>query len=270
MKIEGTIAILGTGNIGSSIAEGLLSSGEYKSEDIILTRRRRDLLKTYEQRGFPVTEDNLEAVEKAGVVILAVRPQQAETLLDQISGVLSRGEKILVSVVTDIAIADMRKYIPVNVPVIRVMPNTAIAVRQSMTCLCAEEAYKKELEKVRRIFEHLGRTVIIEEELMDSATVLAACGVAFFMRAIRAASQGGIQIGFHSDEALKIAAQTARGAAELLLSKGSHPESEIDNVTTPKGCTIAGLNEMEHQGFSSAIIKGIMASYEKAGSLHQG
>jgi len=269
MKKQGIITILGTGNIGSSIAEGLLASGGYKPEDIILTRRRTDLLKSYKDRGYTVTGDNPVAVGKADVVILAVRPQQTETILEEISDVLSGGEKILVSVVTDVSIAVLRKYIASSVPVVRAMPNTAIATRQSMTCLCADDSCRDELEQVRDIFEHLGSTIIIEEELMESATVLAACGVAFFLRAIRATSQGGIQIGFHADEALKIAAQTALGAADLLLARGNHPESEIDHVTTPKGITIAGLNEMEHQGFSSSIIKGIIASYEKAVNLKE-
>ena len=97
---------------------------------------------------------------------------------------------------------------------------------------------------------------------MASATALGACGIAFFLRAIRAASQGGIEVGFHSDEAFTIAAQTARGAATLLLDHDSHPEAEIDKVTTPQGATIAGLNEMEHQGFSSALIKGVKTSFD--------
>ena len=103
---------------------------------------------------------------------------------------------------------------------------------------------------------------------MEAATALCACGVAFFLRSIRAASQGGIEIGFHPDEALLMAAQTARGAASLLIRDGSHPEPEIDRVTTPRGCTIAGLNEMEHRGFSSAMIKGIVTSARKAAELY--
>ncbi len=102
---------------------------------------------------------------------------------------------------------------------------------------------------------------------MTPATVLCACGIAFFLRAIRAASQGGIEIGFHAEDALAMAAQTARGAASLLLESGKHPESEIDRVTTPMGCTIAGLNQMEHEGFSSALIRGIITSANKAAKL---
>ena len=113
------------------------------------------------------------------------------------------------------------------------------------------------------MFNQLGKVVAIDEKLMDAATVLGACGIAYALRFIRANIQGGIEIGFDSATATLIAAQTVKGAAELLIQNGSHPEAEIDKVTTPKGCTIAGLNEMEHQGFSSSLIKGISASYDK-------
>jgi pyrroline-5-carboxylate reductase len=109
----------------------------------------------------------------------------------------------------------------------------------------------------------LGKVVVIDEKLMDAATVLGACGIAYALRYIRANIQGGIEIGFDAATASLIAAQTVKGAAELLIKTGRHPEQEIDKVTTPKGCTIAGLNEMEHQGFSSSLIKGISASFEK-------
>ena len=118
------------------------------------------------------------------------------------------------------------------------------------------------------IFDSVGRTMIIDEEQMIPATALCACGIAFFLRAVRAAAQGGIEIGFHPEEALRMAAQTALGAASLVLQKDRHPEREIDSVTTPRGCTIAGLNEMEHQGFSSAMIRGITNSDRKARSLY--
>ena len=151
---------------------------------------------------------------------------------------------------------------------VRAVPNTAIAVRESMTCLASDESDGPAIEVAKSIFETVGKTIIIAEEEMIAATALAACGVAFFLRAIRAASQGGIEIGFHSQDALAIAAQTARGAASLLLTTEHHPEYEIDIVTTPRGCTIAGLNQMEHEGFSSAMIKGITVSAERASRLY--
>ena len=143
------------------------------------------------------------------------------------------------------------------------MPNTAIAIQQSMTCISARDITSDQLDYVKDIFNQLGLVAVIEEKLMDAATVLAACGTAYAMRYIRANIQGGIEIGFDAATASLIAAQTVKGAAQLLLQKNTHPEQEIDKVTTPKGCTIAGLNEMEHQGFSSSLIKGIVASYDK-------
>jgi pyrroline-5-carboxylate reductase len=147
------------------------------------------------------------------------------------------------------------------------MSNTAIAIREAMTCLCAAPEHQPALGRAKTLFDELGKTLLVSEEMMLPATALAGCGIAFFLRAIRAASQGGTQIGFHSEEALLMAAQTARGAASLLLSTRGHPESEIDKVTTPRGCTIEGLNEMEHHGFSSAMITGIVTSSNKAAKL---
>jgi pyrroline-5-carboxylate reductase len=143
------------------------------------------------------------------------------------------------------------------------MPNTAIAIQQSMTCLSHAGTTKAQLDYITELFSQLGKTALIDEKLMDAATVLGACGTAYAMRYIRANIQGGIEIGFDATTASLIAAQTIKGAAELLLEKGTHPEQEIDKVTTPKGCTIAGLNEMEHQGFSSSLIRGLVASYNK-------
>jgi pyrroline-5-carboxylate reductase len=149
------------------------------------------------------------------------------------------------------------------------MPNTAISIHESMTCLASANADERAFELAKSIFDAVGTTIVIKEELMAAATALGACGIAFFLRAIRAASQGGIEIGFHAADALKIAAQTARGAATLLLAGENHPEFEIDRVTTPRGCTIAGLNRMEHEGFSSAMIKGITLSAEMAAGLYE-
>ena len=116
---------------------------------------------------------------------------------------------------------------------------------------------------INDIFSRMGKVLFISEDLMAAATVMGGCGIAFALRFIRAAIQGGIEIGFNADDAKIIAAQIAKGAAELILRNNTHPEQEIDKVTTPKGITITGLNEMEHTGFSSAIIKGVLASYNK-------
>ncbi|MBU2574006.1 MAG: pyrroline-5-carboxylate reductase [Elusimicrobia bacterium] len=266
-NIAKKIAILGAGNIGSSIARGLAASGRWRPADITLTRRRADLLEAFRKEKFGVTSDNRGAVKRAEIIILAVGPRQAEGLVKEIRPALREGGHRLITIVSGVTIEQVAGWAKKKVSVVRAMSNTAIAIREAMTCLSAAPADRAALDEARAIFDALGKTLIISEELMLPATALTGCGAAFFLRSIRAASQGGIQIGFHSEEALLMAAQTARGAASLLLRGRGHPESEIDRVTTPLGCTIEGLNEMEHHGFSSAMIRGIVTSNNRAARL---
>lgn len=262
------ITIIGSGNIGLSLAKGLVKKAYCRAEDITLTRRNLKLLSEEAATGFNVSDNNKEAIYGANVIVLAVLPQQLKNVLEEIAPAISAEKQLVVSVVSGVTCADVRNKLGNNVQVIRAMPNTAIAIGQSMTCIAADNASDKQLERVTELFETVGAVVTIDEDLMTSATALCACGIAFFLRSIRAASQGGVEIGFHAHDALKMAVQTAKGAADLLLQTQSHPEGEIDKVTSPKGCTIAGLNEMEHNGFSSAFIKGIKLSARKAGGLY--
>ncbi len=256
------IAIIGGGNLGSAIAEGLLKSKFCKATDIVITKRNTATLKQLESRGVKVTSVNSEAVSRSEIIILAVKPYQVSEVLNSFKKELS-SKHILVSVVTGVLIKDLEATIEKKLPIFRAMPNTAIAIQQSMTCLSFNNTAATHTSFITKLFSALGKVAVINENLMDAATVLGACGTAYAMRYIRANIQGGIEIGFDAATASLIAAQTVKGAAELLLEKGTHPEQEIDKVTTPKGCTIAGLNEMEHQGFSSSLIKGIATSYNK-------
>ncbi len=257
------IAIIGGGNLGTAIAEGLIQSGFCLPQELMVTRRNVQALTSLQEKGVSVTADNKLAVKNAEVVILAVKPYNYKEILTDMKSALNGKQHILVSVVTGAWIEQLSAAAGKKLPIVRAMPNTAIAIQQSMTCLAYADTSPEQVQKVKSIFDQLGRTVVIDEKLMDAATVLGACGTAYAMRYIRANIQGGIEIGFDAQTASLIAAQTVLGAAELLLKTGSHPEAEIDKVTTPRGCTIAGLNEMEHQGFSSSLIKGISTSYEK-------
>lgn len=256
------IAIIGGGNLGSAIAEGLLKSKFSKESEITITKRNTSTLKSLKERGIEVTDDNNAAVKKSDVIILAIKPFQVSDVLTGIKKELN-SNKILISVVTGTMISEMDGIVGKKLPLFRAMPNTAIAIQESITCVCHQHAAAADIKYVIDLFSKLGKVVTIDEKLMDAATVLGACGTAYAMRYIRANIQGGIEIGFDAATASLIAAQTVKGAAELLLQKGSHPEQEIDKVTTPKGCTIAGLNEMEHRGFSSSLIRGVIASYNK-------
>ncbi len=252
------IGVIGAGNIGCAIAQGLVNHKGLNPSDIYLSRKKSELLADQKKQGF-VVADNHTLVEACDFILLAVLPGQVREVVEEIKSPLSVSGKILVSVVSTVSIYELKEWTDGAVPVVRIMPNTAVEFGASMTCIAGEQ--DDAVEQVKALFDPLGDTMVIKEHLMPAATILAACGIAFFLRYIRAVSQGGIQIGFHAEEAGKIAAQTARGAAELLLQTEHHPEAEIDRVTTPMGTTISGLNEMEHFGLSSAVIKGIVKSF---------
>jgi pyrroline-5-carboxylate reductase len=247
---------------------GWVEAGYCAADSIHITRRNPDKLTFFADEGFTVGSDNVEAARNADVIVLAVQPQQIGALADEIRPVIDADRHRIISVASGVSIRQLRELLDTRASIVRAMPNTAVSIGESMTCLSASDGSEAALEEARDLFDAVGRTLIIQEELMVPATALCACGVAFFLRCIRAASQGGIEIGFHPEEALLLAGQTARGAAALSLKDGTHPEAEIDRVTTPRGCTIAGLNEMEHQGLSSALIKGLILSARAAEGLY--
>lgn len=257
------IAILGGGNLGSAIAQGLYKSKQYRASNIFITRNKIERLAHLTAEGIQVGKDNIAAVKAANIIIIAVKPYKVVEVLQEIKPNLDPQKHILVSVATGITIQEMINTLGVELPIFRAMPNTAIEIQESITCFCSQHATTEQDKMIADLFNLLGVSIAINEELMEAATVLGACGIAFVFRFIRAMMQGGIEIGFDAITASTIAEQTVKGAAELLLKGGKHPEEEIDKVTTPKGCTISGLNEMEHRGFSSSLIKGILNSFEK-------
>ena len=258
------IGVIGAGNIGMAIAKGLVSQKLIEPSHLFLSRRRNGLLAEHKKEGFPIT-DNQRLVAACDIIILAVLPGQAREVLTNVEAQMKDKEKLLISVVSAVSINELKEWSSGHAEVVRVMPNTAVEYGTSMTCIAGEK--EEAVNRVRELFDPLGKTMVIKEQLMPADTILAACGIAFFLRFIRAVSPGGIQIGFHAEEAGKIAAQTARGAAELLMQTENHPETEIDRVTTPMGCTISGLNEMQHFGLSSSMIKGIVKSYSEISVL---
>jgi pyrroline-5-carboxylate reductase len=262
------IAIIGVGNLGYSIASGILSQDSIKYKSLYLSKRNIDSLESLrELPNVTITTDNKEAVKKSELIIIAVQPNQLTDVLNEIKYFINSKRHTIVSVVTGRKISQIEEVIGEEVAVIRSMPNTAISVGQSMTCLSANEKGQKKMSDAKVIFKTLGRIMCIEEGLMQAATVVCASGIAFWMRLIRATTQGAIQLGFDAEEAHELSVQTCLGAASLLVSSGNHPEQEIDKVTTPSGCTIEGLNEMEHQGLSSSLIKGLAASFEKINKI---
>ena len=255
-----SVAIIGGGNLGQAIASGLLGQN-FDPSKLTITRNKTHLLQDYADKGVFVTNNNNVAVKAADTIIIAVKPYRISEVLQGIKSEISE-DKLIISFVSDYTIAQIKADLNSNPVIFRAMPTTASSVNESMTCIASNTGSDSHTTAVKSIFNALGETIVINEQLMDAATVLGACGIAYVLRFIRGMIQGGIEIGFDAQTATKIATQTVKGASELLLQEGNHPEAEIDKVTTPKGCTIAGLNEMEHQGFSSALIKGIKTSYD--------
>ncbi len=255
------IGIVGCGNLGLSILNGIVK--ESPDNQIYASRRNIDSIRSLASDTVKITTDNSELIKNSNIIILALKPYNILPFIKEHNELFKSSQHTIVSVATGIVIEEIKNEMTENVGVYRAMPNTATSVNESMTAISGSEDVLNRGVEVSSIFETLGEVVVIDESLMDAATILGACGVAYVLRFMRAMIQGGIQVGFDAKTATKIVSQTMKGASELIIQNGTHPEEEIDKVTTPKGCTIIGLNEMEHAGFSSALIKGIVTSYEK-------
>jgi len=259
------IAILGGGNIGTSLAKGLIVSGQFTFNEILITEKRIPRITQLKSLGFRVTDNNCEAVRQAEIIVMSVKPQQFGSLADEIKKDV-KARHIVVSTITGVTLKDIESIFS-KIPMLRIMPNIALEINESMTCISFRNTESLHEKRLLSIFDKMGKTLIIPEEMMGAATVVGACGIAFALRFMRAMSQGGIEIGFDSEISLLITAQTVKAAAQLIIDTSSHPEKEIDRVTTPQGITISGLNEMEHQGLSSAVIRGLLTSYNKLENL---
>ncbi len=253
------IHIIGGGNLGVSIAVGIAKFSQ--GHKVTVTRRHTESILHLEQLGVTVSSDNKLGIQEADVIILTIKPYQVDTVLAEILPVIAN--KTIASAVSGLSIEALQNKIGSQHQAIRIMPNIAAQFGESATCISFHEKHTAEGQKVVTLFQDLGTAPVIDEKLMDAATVLAASGTAFALRYIRASMQAGIEIGFDWKTALAISAQTVKGAAEMVMEEQIHPEQLIDRVTTPQGCTITGLSEMESHGFSSSLIRGIKAAVKK-------
>ena len=233
------ISIIGAGAMGGAIAEGLIKGDYIQNEDICVSDPMRQTRDKFANMGITATPSNQLAAQGADIVCVVVKPWLVEQVLKSIKDVLDYEKQTLVVVAA---------------------PNIAIAQLQSMTFIVPSVATESQhTELVQALFDSMGKTIITDEQHLGAGTTLASCGIAYAMRYVRAASEGGVELGFKADDAKQIVMQTMKGAVELLEATGLHPEAAIDLVTTPGGVTIKGLNEMEHNGFTSSVIKGLKA-----------
>ena len=246
--------------MGGTTVEGLIRGSYFKNEDITVSDPNRAVLEKFAQRGVNVTTDNAAAAEQADIVVVVVKPWLVESVLRGIKPVLVPQRQLLIVVAAGVSSQSIEEWLGLNCPPLFLcIPNIAIAQMQSMTFIVPISASKRDTQTVLDIYNEMGGTLITDEEHLAAGTTLASCGIAYAMRYIRAASEGGVELGFRADDAKKVVLQTLRGAIELLEETGLHPEAAIDMVTTPQGVTIKGLNEMERAGFTSSVIRGLKA-----------
>ncbi len=257
------ISVIGAGAMGGALAEGLIKGDYIQNEDICIADPSRIQRDHFANLGITATPSNQLAAQGADIVCVVVKPWLVEQVLKGIKDVLDYSQQLLIVVAAGVKSEDIQTWLEKGdemIPTFLVIPNIAIAQLQSMTFIVPViAADAKHTEQVKAIFDSMGKSIITDESHLAAGTTLASCGIAYAMRYIRAASEGGVELGFKADDAKQIVMQTMRGAVELLETSGLHPEAAIDLVTTPGGVTIKGLNEMEHAGFTSSIIRGLKA-----------
>ena len=249
--------------MGGAIVEGLVKGTYVANKDICVSDPSQAALERFKANVQNITTDNGMAAKSGDVVFVVVKPWLVEQVIKDIKGVLDYDRQQLIVVAAGITGAQLETWLEKDgkVPAMWLcIPNIAIAQLTSMTFLVpCNTATLQQTQQVKKLLDSMGKTIVTEEKLLGAGTTLASCGIAYAMRYIRAASEGGVELGFKADDAKKIVLQTLRGAIELLEETGLHPEAAIDLVTTPGGVTIKGLNEMEHAGFTSSVIRGLKA-----------
>lgn len=249
--------------MGGALADGFIKSGAVKPADISVANPTAQKLEHFALQGASVTTDNKTATEGADIVIIAVKPWLVEQVVNELKPVLNYTRQTIITVAAGISGSQFTAWLKKDDAVPQtfiVIPNTAIAVLASMTFIVPVNATADTTTTIKALFDNVGQTMVTDERHLSAGMTLASCGIAYAMRYVRAAAEGGVELGFKADMAKDIVLQTMKGAVELLQANGNHPEAEIDKVCTPGGLTIRGLNEMEHAGFTSAVIRGLKAS----------
>lgn len=263
-----SFAVLGAGKIGSLLVRSFLAQGLVTAERLRATVRRPERAQVLgRELAVAVSTDNVAATRDADVVLLCVKPQTVTGVLAAIRPELGPG-KLVISVAASVSTDYIEQHVGAGVPVVRVMPNTPCAVGSGMTGLCAgRSAQPAHLETARALFQAVGRTVVVEERLMDAVTGLSASGPAFLYVVLESLIDGGLKVGLPRDVATLLAAQTMLGAARMALETGDHPALLKDAVTTPAGCTIDGILELEEGKLRVTLIKAVVKATERAGQL---
>lgn len=268
IKMETTdlkVSIIGAGNMGGAIARGLSKGTTVQASNIRVSDISADHLQALQTFApeISISRTNAEIIKDADIIILAVKPWLVETVAKEIEHKIDYKKQIIVSIAAGVDFEKLSELFDTEASIFRVIPNTAIDILESVTTIAAQKATKEQQDLVLTLFAEMGKAFLVPESQLNAFMSLSSCGIAYAFRYIRAAMEGGIEMGIYPAVAKEVIIQTLRGAIGLLEANDTHPEVEIDKVTTPGGITIKGLNEMEANGFSNAVIKGLKASHLK-------
>ncbi len=262
------LAIIGAGKLGETLLKGLLEAGVIRPSDIIVTAGHQPRLDQLKERfGVSGTLSNLAAIESADIIILAVKPQTVPLILAEVGQSLTLSQ-LLISVAASVSIAFIEKHIAAAVPIIRAMPNTPCQLKKGMTGIAGgKDATSAHIALARFIFDAVGRSLVVDEKHMDAITGLSASGPAFIYIVIESLAEAGVKVGLPRDVATELAAQTVLGAGAMVIETGEHPARLKDMVTTPAGCTIDGILELEDGGLRVTLIKAVVKATHRAKEL---
>lgn len=254
------VTVIGAGNMGGAIARGLAKGTIVGEADITVADPSEQTLQKLQQEHtlITVSHDNRSAIAEADIVIVAVKPWLMKTVLAELP---LQPQQVLVSVAAGICFEQLVEYTALpSLTMFRIVPNTAMSQLQSMTLIAEYQATSEHKRLLLEIFNEMGMAMLIPESQIAATTALTSCGIAYVLKYIQAAMQAGVEMGIYPKDAQRMVAQSVMGAASLILNNDTHPAIEIDKVTTPGGITIKGINELEHNGFTSAVIRAIKAS----------
>jgi pyrroline-5-carboxylate reductase len=262
------VAVIGAGKMGTTLIRALTAGGALDAARVVATARHRDTLdRVRDELGVAVTLDNRGAAEGADLVLLCVKPQQAEPVLGELAAVVGE-DQLLITILAGVPLARVEERLGAAAPVVRAMPNTASLIGAGMTALCGgARAGARHLEIAERVFSRVGRTLVLDERHFDAVTGLSASGPAFLYVVIEALAEGGVKVGLPRQVAIELAAQACLGAGRMVLETGSHPALLKDAVTTPAGCTVDGILKLEEGGLRVTLIKAVVEASRRAREL---
>ena len=262
------LAVLGAGKIGGILLRAFLEQKLVQPKRVRATVRHSEKARTLaKQLGIEVSTDNRAAVREADIILLAVKPQAVKEICEEIKPEIKPG-KLIVSVVASVSTQLIEKHLGMDLPVIRAMPNTPCAIGAGMTGLAkGVHANKEHLDLAQAMFQAVGRTVVVDEKLIDAVTGLSASGTAFIYIILESLAEGGVKVGLPRDVSTLLAAQTMMGASRMVLDTGDHPALLKDAVTTPAGSTMDGILELEDGKLRVTLIKAVMKATQRAKEL---